>query len=290
MIDRVYEISIKDPIYIHPEDGISKVKNIALTNKVYYFPVVENNKLVGVLTLNDLLTAHSNRIIADVITNRYDLIPHDDYLWIAKNKFLDTGAEVLVVMKDENIIGMLTESQVDIALGRHVDPLTGLYKKSYIHCFANELIHENSELSFIFIDINNFGLIDKNYGHIIGDKLLQQIANLLKEVIPKDTYLCRYAGDEFLILTPFLLDEAVLLAKRIIHTIRNYTFINDIDMSIAAGISGGRRLNNRNHSMNDNVKSLINLASLASTKAKRDNCDYHIADKITVYETEEMII
>lgn len=291
MIDRVFEISFDNFINVHPEDGVLKIKNITKNNSsLSCFLVVENNKLLGVLTLNDLLFAHPNRIAADVMSNRYEIISSNDFLWSAKNKFRTAKCEVLIVMKNNRILGVLTEPQIDIALGKHMDSLTGLFKSSYIYCHADELIRKNKEVSFIFIDINNFGIIDKKYGHIVGDKLLQELSALLLQIIPKDTYLCRYAGDEFLILTPYLLDKAVLLTEEIIHTISNHPFTNQINMTIAAGISGGRRLNIRNHNIFETVKNLVNLASLASSRAKYEKCDYLVADKIAVYDTEELII
>ncbi|SHJ80245.1 diguanylate cyclase (GGDEF) domain-containing protein [Geosporobacter subterraneus DSM 17957] len=291
MKDKVFEISLENFINVHPEDGVLKIKNIGKNNgNLSCFLVMENSKLLGVITLKDLLFAHPNRIAADVMSNRYEIISPNDFLWSAKNRFSIAKCEVLIVMKDSDIVGVLTEPQIDIALGKHVDPLTGLFKSSYIYYYAEELIRKNKEVSFIFIDLNNFGIIDKKYGHIIGDKLLQEISALLLQIIPKDTYLCRYAGDEFLILTPYLLDDAVLLTEKIIHTVFNHTFTNQIDITIAAGISGGRRLNSRNHTTSEMVKNLVNLASLASSRAKYEKCDYVVADKVSVYNTEECII
>lgn len=290
MIEKIIEISTNNPIFLHPLDGVLKVKNIALKKNQYYFPVIEDNKLVGVLTHKHLMVAHPNRIVADVMSSQFSTISYDDFIWNAKEKFVNTDVEALFVKENDEIAGILTESQVDIALSKHIDALTGLYKSNYIYYLSNKLIHQSKEISFIFLDINKFGLIDKDHGHIIGDNILQELSSLLLKEMPEDTYLCRYAGDEFLILTSYFLDDCILLAEKLIHAVSNYTFTNGLKITLAAGISGGRRLLERPRNINTTiVRDLINLASLASTKAKIQKCNFIVADKLTTYEIEEMI-
>ena len=61
----------------------------------------------------------------------------------------------------------------------------------------------NSELSLAYIDIDNFKSINDNYGHHVGDEVLQKVATLLKNSIRIDTDTCyRIGGDEFAILMP----------------------------------------------------------------------------------------
>jgi len=86
------------------------------------------------------------------------------------------------------------------------DMLTGVYNRNYF----NETIVRDIErakrygerLSFILIDVNDFKRINDTYGHLHGDGVLRACAEILRKSIRKADFLCRYGGDEFVIVTP----------------------------------------------------------------------------------------
>ena len=86
------------------------------------------------------------------------------------------------------------------------DLLTGLYNRNYF----NETIvrdierarRQGEHLSFILIDINDFKRINDTYGHLHGDGVLRACAGILRQAVRKSDFLCRYGGDEFVIVTP----------------------------------------------------------------------------------------
>ncbi len=86
------------------------------------------------------------------------------------------------------------------------DLLTGLYNRNYF----NEAIVRDVErakrygerLSCILIDVNDFKMINDTYGHLHGDGILQACAGILKDSVRKSDFLCRFGGDEFVIVTP----------------------------------------------------------------------------------------
>jgi len=86
------------------------------------------------------------------------------------------------------------------------DLLTGLYNRN----FFNETIVRDikkaerlkEKLSFVIIDIDSFKHINDTYGHLHGDGVLRECADLLKKCSRKSDFLCRYGGDEFMIVTP----------------------------------------------------------------------------------------
>lgn len=85
------------------------------------------------------------------------------------------------------------------------DLLTGLYNRNYF----NETIVRDVErakrygerLSFILLDVNNFKQINDTYGHLHGDGVLRACAGILKQAVRKSDFLCRFGGDEFVIVT-----------------------------------------------------------------------------------------
>jgi diguanylate cyclase (GGDEF)-like protein/PAS domain S-box-containing protein len=94
------------------------------------------------------------------------------------------------------------ESQLEF-LAFH-DPLTGLTNRRYFIEIMSRKIkeskNEENRLAVMYIDIDKFKDINDSLGHDIGDELLKQFANRLKENVRKNDILCRMGGDEFLVL------------------------------------------------------------------------------------------
>jgi GGDEF domain-containing protein len=71
-------------------------------------------------------------------------------------------------------------------------------------------------------------------------------------------------------LTEECAEDSKALAQNILNKVKQYEFYGNIHIGISAGIAGGRRRNPRKGNMYKTVTNLINLASLASTKAKKE--------------------
>ncbi len=86
------------------------------------------------------------------------------------------------------------------------DALTGLHNRTLLdqkieHTYED--LDANDELWILMIDANSFKAINDTYGHLEGDHALIYIADVLKEVCQKkEDYVCRYGGDEFVIVHP----------------------------------------------------------------------------------------
>jgi len=86
------------------------------------------------------------------------------------------------------------------------DPLTGLHNRRYLdETLAREITRagrENDPISIIMIDIDHFKTINDTYGHSVGDKFLVEIANLMKNHARGSDIVCRFGGEEFLLVLP----------------------------------------------------------------------------------------
>ena len=84
------------------------------------------------------------------------------------------------------------------------DPLTGLYNRRYMfETLQKDLarsVRDNTVISFVLLDIDNFKRINDGYGHGAGDEALKALANLLQKMVRAGDILCRYGGDEHLII------------------------------------------------------------------------------------------
>ena len=93
----------------------------------------------------------------------------------------------------------------DIKSKSYKDELTGLYNRKLLYNYIETTWikknrRENFSFALIFIDLDNFKPINDKFGHEKGDKVLQKVANILKENFRKSDFVIRFGGDEFIIL------------------------------------------------------------------------------------------
>jgi diguanylate cyclase (GGDEF)-like protein len=86
------------------------------------------------------------------------------------------------------------------------DSLTGLYNRRYLDdALDRELVRAKrdlSSLSFLMIDVDHFKKVNDTHGHHIGDQVLVQLADLLTRHARGSDIVCRFGGEEFLLLLP----------------------------------------------------------------------------------------
>jgi diguanylate cyclase (GGDEF)-like protein len=128
------------------------------------------------------------------------------------------------------------------------DALTGLYNYGYfkeaLHYEVEKCRRYNIPLSLLFLDIDDFKLVNDSLGHLKGDKTLRQVAAILKQEIRQADLLCRYGGDEFVMLlsqTPP--DQALVLAERLRQRIAQSS-MNRLEqrckVTVSIGVAGLR--------------------------------------------------
>lgn len=87
--------------------------------------------------------------------------------------------------------------------GMRYDSLTNLLNRYSLDNFIKSFNSDNKKHFIYFIDLNKFKQINDNYGHLKGDKILIDVANLLKNIIRSNEYLFRYGGDEFIMISNY---------------------------------------------------------------------------------------
>jgi len=142
------------------------------------------------------------------------------------------------------MVGLLAEKEWklrdEIYLSSITDNVSGLYNSNYLRARISEEIErcsrEGTGFALAFIDLDNFKLVNDQYGHLVGDKVLKQIANILTENIRKSDVLARYGGDEFVLLMPETGKEQ---AERVMQRIENAIAASAFFKNIKIGLSGG---------------------------------------------------
>ncbi len=156
------------------------------------------------------------------------------------------------------------------------DPLTGLYNMRQFYSYLEEEISRSARYEhgfcLLFLDIDHFKQVNDTYGHLFGDYVLKKVGRIMTSGLRSTNKLFRYGGEEFVvILTETSKQEGVLIADRLMNTIREQTFnYEEHQAKITISIGGATY---PEHSTRKNE--LIKLADKALYKAKesgRNRC------------------
>jgi diguanylate cyclase (GGDEF)-like protein len=151
------------------------------------------------------------------------------------------------------------------------DAMTGMYNYRF---FMNKLKEEierakrlSIPISVIMIDVDFFKEINDTHGHIVGDSIIKELAELLQNIIRKGDIVTRYGGDEFFIILPGagkVFTHA--LSERVIKQVKEYKFVQNIKLTISLGIV-------TYPDDADNIESLLKWVDDALYDAKRKGRD-----------------
>lgn len=122
-----------------------------------------------------------------------------------------------------------------------IDALTGLYNHRYIYERLEEeakrYSRSNCHFVVMLVDIDFFKRINDTYGHLIGDKILKELSNILKQGTRQTDLVGRYGGEEFLVmLVDTNLNEGFIVAEKIRRVIELYEFVDKIHLTVSMGI------------------------------------------------------
>lgn len=131
----------------------------------------------------------------------------------------------------------LQEAYRQVEQASTTDPLTGLRNRRFLeqnlqpdlqrslrlHRDHPESVEQ--DLLFFLVDLDDFKQVNDVYGHSAGDLVLQQFADLLKQVFRGSDYLLRWGGEEFLVISRFThRKQAAELAQRLLDTVLEHPF------------------------------------------------------------------
>ena len=131
------------------------------------------------------------------------------------------------------------------------DALTNLYTKRFLKEIIPSLLNQNKmtnhHLVAIFIDLDHFKKVNDMYGHVNGDSVLQQVANVMSKNAKSSDYCMRYGGEEFVLIGFFdNVISAIDMAEMIRHQVSELRFPNggnEFSVTLSAGIA----LHNKSH-------------------------------------------
>ncbi|MBA4347873.1 MAG: GGDEF domain-containing protein [Clostridiales bacterium] len=125
-----------------------------------------------------------------------------------------------------------------------LDPLTGILNRRFgmvrLHEEYSRSVRRGVPLAILMFDIDHFKQVNDTYGHVVGDRVLRNIASQIRQGIREGDVLLRYGGEEFMVILPGASKEdAFAIAERVRHIVReNITTYgeNKINVTISVGL------------------------------------------------------
>ena len=115
--------------------------------------------------------------------------------------------------------------------------LTGLPNRNKLSDGFQKMKNISQKVGVLFIDLDHFKNVNDSYGHDVGDQLLIEIANELKNCIRSNDTVVRHGGDEFIIITAVENNQDItILTNRLLNKIHQPFHIDQEEIQISASI------------------------------------------------------
>ncbi|WP_010324917.1 GGDEF domain-containing protein [Marinobacterium stanieri] len=162
-----------------------------------------------------------------------------------------TTLEALYMRAIERINLTLSKVALQQLLNRfsYEDALTELHNRRYLdQMLTHELARgerTQTEIALVICDIDHFKQLNDNYGHAAGDHVLQIVAQQLRQAFRSSDIICRYGGEEFVVVLPdTCLEDARVRAEQLRTSMAAKSIVIEGDrigsVTLSAGVSSGR--------------------------------------------------
>lgn len=214
---------------------------------------IKNYMSIPVITLNNQVTIeeaidfikekHFKRIVVtDDDEKLMGILTQKELLRIVYNKWID-------FIKEEGYrISKINEQLLfdakNLEKKASYDYLTNLYNRAKFDSFLSYEIskinrYDKEKLSILLLDIDYFKNVNDTFGHLVGDNVLQEIAQIMTVCLRQSDIVARWGGEEFIAMLPeTTIDQAYYVAEKLRATIENHSFdvVSKITCSIGIAI------------------------------------------------------
>ncbi len=202
-----------------------------------------------------------------------------DSVWVT----LDADAQISANGGFTGIIGTFGDINESVELNRMLskyqeelyhlsvtDPLTGLYNRRHFDAqfdiMLSDHLKQGRPLCLLLIDIDGFKFINDTYGHPFGDEVLRSVSKLLRQLVRRNDYIARLAGDEFaMVLKNTNIRDATRIAHKLHDNINHAQIrlpVGHIQIQTSIGVAEAP-------THGDNGHDLISSADVALYQGKR---------------------
>jgi diguanylate cyclase (GGDEF)-like protein/PAS domain S-box-containing protein len=218
--------------YDSPRELIEDIKNIE--EQLYVIPQTRQ-ELIKILEIHNLVLNFETQVY------RKD----GSIIWISENirSLYDDNNQLLYYEGTVEDITARRVAEERLLYGALHDALTELPNRSYFMNKLQQVIqvaknNPNYNYAVLFIDLDSFKVVNDSLGHLIGDELLQKVAQKVKQCVNVKHTIARFGGDEFAILLDdiYSLDEAIVMANNIKNQLKEPIVLKDYEIFVGASI------------------------------------------------------
>ena len=185
----------------------------------------------------------------------------------------------------------IQQSNQQLSYNAHHDLLTGLWNRYAFENKLNEILQDiqkadSFQHALLYLDLDQFKLINDTCGHNVGDSVLQKLTKELLQ-ITKNGYLARLGGDEFGLIVPYDIHDAYQKALKILETIgqKNFIFNNKtFKLGASIGIVGINQFENLSA---NNLLMMADTACYVAKEKGRNRVEIYLSDDKYFKEQKE---
>jgi len=177
---------------------------------------------------------------------------------------------VLAALHAETVAETAVSKLGELARSSQRDPLTNMPNRALMldrleNAIATARRHD-TRIGVLFLDIDNFKMVNDTWGHTIGDQVLQLVARRLQSAVRDSDTVSRHGGEEFLVLLPEIANaaDAALIAEKLLAALAAPSRVGDHHMTITASV--GITIYPED---GEDAQTLITRADAAMYRAKR---------------------
>jgi diguanylate cyclase (GGDEF)-like protein len=177
--------------YVSEKKLKRKIKSVLITQNPSFYSIDPHNYLIKI-PLSNITNSFFDTMQQNVTIVPYDIEKNEVAIYIYNDTSLcETNAKLKML-------------NIELEYISHRDPLTHLYNRRY---FTEEVekrksvsIRNNTPICIVMLDIDKFKNINDTYGHLIGDKVIIEVAKSLNKYLRNSDIVARFGGEEFIIL------------------------------------------------------------------------------------------
>ncbi|MFU8784428.1 GGDEF domain-containing protein [Aliidiomarina sp.] len=173
----------------------------------------------------------------------YTQMPHLPPQRLATGAFLNIAEVMLVLFLIFRFYeGARSEAFAELVRISTMDKLTGIYNRAKLDDVLEQHIElmDRSEqpLSIMLLDLDHFKVVNDQFGHLQGDKVLQEVTKVIKRAIRKTDQFGRWGGEEFMLICPNTSAEnAACLAEKLRAAVQDFDWQFAVHITVSIGIA-----------------------------------------------------
>ena len=210
-------------------------------------------------------------------TLQHDVLEAEQRLGAISSTYVVEANEnlVLAMLRAHTDAEVTAQKLKEVARAAEIDALTELPNRTLLMDRFKQAIanaqRRHDRLAVLYVDLNDFKLLNDTYGHAIGDQALKRAAACMQSAVRKSDTVSRHGGDEFLILLAEVsrLSDVVPIAEKILTALRTPSVFGKQILSLTASIGISIYPDD-----GDSAEGLIDCADAAMYRAKRDRLNH----------------